>query len=286
MSDPRDHDVDALDEGELLAAYLDGETDDVSTRRLERRLADDVALAARLDALAATRAQLQRLGQVEMPDDVRQRLRERLARERAPETPAVAPRTRRQRWRARFAPIAAAAAVALVAVVGLASVGPSLGGGGTEEAGESAAMAEPEAPPPELSAPAAGAAEDERAVDSAVGEEAADGTGGRDEAAEQSQDGVARAPVTVDGDAEIAARAERLLEDPPASLRTRERRLRRRAGLPIEPLCVADLEASTVDLIEEDGRVALAVLLDRGADQIVLLDPQTCAPIRTVSPGR
>ncbi len=286
MSDAREHDGDALDEGALLAAYLDGETDDITTRRLERRLADDPALAARLDAVATTRAQLQRLAQVTMPDDMRRRLHAHLEQERTPATPAATPATRRRWWSAGIAPVAAAAAVLLVAVIGVASLAPLFVGGGEEAAVESAGTTDEAAPEaaPRLQAEA-DAAEDQQTAGAAGGEPSAEDPGAPDTAG-AGRDGVGTAPVTVEGDAEIAARAERLLEDPPTSLRARERRLRRRAGLPAQPSCVADLEASTVDLVDEDGRLALAVLLDGDAEQIVLLDPQTCAPIRTVSTGR
>ncbi len=280
MSDAREHDTDALGEGELLAAYLDGQTDDVTTTRLERRLALDPDLAARLDALAATRAQLQRLAQVEMPDDARQRLRARLIREREEQTPAAVVRRRRPRWTPRLAPLAAAAAVVLVVVVGLASVIPGTVEQGAEESADGSAdsveqaAGAADAEPPAVSDPAA------------QNDAAANGAAEAEPPAEATQGRVIKPPAAVDGDAEIAARAERLLQDPPVSLGARERRLRRRAGLPSDVTCVADLEASTVDLIAEDGRVALAVLLDEEAGQIVLLDPTTCAPIRMISTNR
>jgi hypothetical protein len=91
-----------------------------------------------------------------------------------------------------------------------------------------------------------------------------------------------QAAAEVAGDAEIAARAERLRADPPENLRARERRLREQAGLPMARLCVRELRATTVDLVDEDGRVALAVMIRGASPQIVLLDPRTCAAIRTI----
>ncbi|MBW3603326.1 MAG: hypothetical protein KY460_00200 [Actinobacteria bacterium] len=284
MSDRHDTDADALDEGVLLAAYLDGDTDDMTTRRLERRLAEDARLAARLDAIAETRAQLQRLDDVRATSAARQRVKDELARHR--ETPEVtrAQRPATLRWVTRFAPLAAAAAVAVIAVLGLATVLPALSGGDSaqEESG------------------AQGAAEEGGGVD-AGGDDSDDGAdGGLEAAAEAPQalseessgrsgsetaaDATAVAPpATVTGDADIVARAERLRDGPSTDLRRRERRLRRDAALPAGPTCVDDVDAATVDLIVEDGRTALAVLLDDGSGQIVMLDPTTCAPIRMIS---
>lgn len=281
MRDDRDAAADALAEGELLAAYLDGDTDDVTTARLERRLAVDATLAARLDAIAATRARMQRLAQVSVPDRARQRLHDELERERRAEltsrradrSTSAAPR-RARRWRLPTGPAIAAAAIALVTVLGLTSLLGPLGGGGGETQ-ESAADAAAEGT----------AAEDAAAEPADTGDRAgAAGLGASDEApeAEAGADAAPSAAFQVTDDAEIAARALRLRADPPADLRTRERRLREDAGLPTAPLCVGDLDAETVDLIAEGGRVALAVLL-ADTDEIVLLAPRTCTRIRTIS---
>ena len=288
---------DALDEGALLAAYLDGGTDEVTTARIERRLSDDDALAERLDSIAATRARLQRLDEVAAPADVRARLREVLHAERAAVDGAgAAGRAGRhaardpggpadgRRWSARAAPaMAAAAAVVLVAVLGAAAVLGQLGTGGSEESAGGGVSLEAdagaEAGAPQAAAPeddAAGATGDGAAVDAdGAGTDAGRG-GGTDR----------QAAAEVDGDADIAARAERLRGDPPGDLRARERRLRDRAGLSTARLCVRELEAATVDLVDEDGRVALAILVEGPSPQIVLLDPRTCAAIRTISTQR
>lgn len=290
---------DAPDEGALLAAYLDGDTDDVTTARIDRRLEADAALAARLDAIAATRARLQRLDEVTAPADVRARLRERLDVERAAvdtargraghpgrgaaRPPAEAERLRR--WTTRAAPAMAAAAIALVTVLGAAAVLGQLGGGDSEEsAGAEVSL--------DAGSGAEAAAPEAEAAQEAPGDDAADGAAGAleaqsaDSGATPAEDGGGPAAAPVEGDADIAARAERLRGDAPEDLRTRERRLRDRAGLSTARLCVRELEAATVDLVDEDGRVALAVLMRGASPQIVLLDPRTCAAIRTISTQR
>jgi len=290
MRDDTSTPADALDEGALLAAYLDGDTDEVTTARIERRLADDDALAARLDAIAGTRARLQRLDDVTTPADVRARLHRRLDAERvdravdrpggrtgrtAASDPADVNRARP--WSVRAAPAMAAAAIVLVAVLGAAAVVGQLGRGGAEEsAGLDAALeadagAQAEAPQDDAAATAGEGAAVE--PDRARSEAARDG-------------GDRQAAAQVDGDADIAARAERLRSDPPADLLASERRLRDRAGLSTTRLCVRELEAATVDLVDEDGRMALAVLVRGASPQIVLLDPRTCAAIRTISTQR
>lgn len=288
MRDDSSTGPDARDEGALLAAYLDGDTDEVTTARIERRLASDDALAARLDALAATRARLQRLDEVTAPADVRARLRERLQTERAgPDTDEhdVTTEVRRpRRWSVRAMPVlATAAAIVLVTVLGTAAVLGQLGSGGTEESAGGEVSLEDQA--------GAGAEEPQAAApDEAAGRAAGGGAGAmtaesaasepvRGDDTRTDEQAVAR----VEGDAEIAARAERLRADPPGNLRARERLLRDQAGLPTARLCVGELRAATVDLVDEDGRVALAVMVRGASPQIVLLDPRTCAAIRTIA---
>jgi hypothetical protein len=281
MRDDSSTGSEAHDEGALLAAYLAGDTDDVTTARIERRLASDDALAARLDALAATRARLQRLDEVTVPADVRARLRVRLDAERAgggAEGRDVTTEVRRAPgWSVRATPVmATAAAIVLIAVLGAAAVLGQFSTGGTEESAggevslEGPAGAEAEAAPDEAGDRAAGGGAGAMAAESAASEPARGGGADQQAAAE------------VAGDAEIAARAERLRADPPENLRARERRLREQAGLPMARLCVRELRATTVDLVDEDGRVALAVMIRGASPQIVLLDPRTCAAIRTI----
>lgn len=298
MRDDTSTGPDAHDEGAQLAAYLDGDTDELTTARIERRLAFDDAFAARLDALAATRARLQRLDEVVVPTGVRARLHERLEAERAArrgvdrgraltdvghDDPDATTEVRRERrWPVRAAPVlAAAAAVVLVAVLGTAAVVGQLGTGGTaESAGAEVSLdAQAEGEPQAAAEPRAAAPDDEAAgaAESGAGPETADGAGTR---------GGEQAAARVEGDADIAARAERLRDDPPADLQARERLLRERAGLPTTRLCVRELRAETVDLIDEDGRVALAIMVRGARRQIVLLDPRTCAAIRTISTQR
>lgn len=309
MRDDTSTGPDAHDEGAQLAAYLDGDTDELTTARIERRLAFDDAFAARLDALAATRARLQRLDEVVVPTGVRARLHERLEAERAArrgvdrgraltdvghDDPDATTEVRRERrWPVRAAPVlAAAAAVVLVAVLGTAAVVGQLGTGGTaESAGAEVSLdAQAEGEPQAAAEPRAAAPDDEAAgaAESGAGPETADGADGESARGADSAGtrGGEQAAARVEGDADIAARAERLRDDPPADLQARERLLRERAGLPTTRLCVRELRAETVDLIDEDGRVALAIMVRGARRQIVLLDPRTCAAIRTISTQR
>lgn len=83
---------DPSDEGELLAAYLSGDLDETAAARLEQRLEDEPDLARRLDATARVLVALRGVDDVEPPEGVGERLRERLAAEQATTGPAaVAP---------------------------------------------------------------------------------------------------------------------------------------------------------------------------------------------------
>lgn len=276
MSDADRPDHDDLADGEVLAAYLDGGTDEVTTARLERRLAGDPALARRLDDLAAARARLQRLSEVRAPEEVRRRLRARITQERATSATAAATGPvergqRRRAWMAAVAPRLAVAVVALVALVALgAAVVQLLGSGAPDSGSEGAAMAASEA---------AGTAE----TADLGGAEAERGSDQADAAADSEP--APRAVPTVRSDQQIIDRAVRQQPRRPGDLRARERRLRQLAGLPNDRLCVADLDALTVDLVERDGRLVLAVLVDAPGSQIVLVDPRTCAPERTIPAG-
>lgn len=270
MTATPDHDPEAVAEDALLAAYLAGETDDVTTARIEGRLADDADLSARLDALAEARGRLQRLSTVRAPDTARQRLRAQLASEPDPR------RRRADRSRPRWLAPAAAAAVALA----LLGVGSLLGplAGGEEEAGSAAhGVADAEGNGGASDLQAAGEAD---AGDTAAG---ADDAGGGDGAGAVARS-APEAAAQVDSDADIAARLDQLRQRAPqVDPRVRERRLRRRAQLPAARLCVRDLDVAAVDLVDEDGRVTLAVLLRGPTRQIVLLDPRTCVPSRTIA---
>jgi negative regulator of sigma E activity len=139
MDERRDPLTNAPDEGELLAAYLDGETDDVTSARIERRLHTDPTVAAKLDALAHVRARLQRLDEVEPPAGFRERLDARLRSERAQGRPATPPATsmqpakaRRTSRASRLMPFAVAASLLLLAVLGGAALLSVRTGGGGE----------------------------------------------------------------------------------------------------------------------------------------------------------
>ncbi len=127
----------------LLSAWLADDLDDAEAAALEARLAADPVLARRLDEVADAVAGLRRLDDVEPPPGLDDRLRTRVARERAEGDGAVsldAARQRRRRWTGRIAkPLSAAAAVALLAVVGASAVAVLGGGGGGDTAQEEAA---------------------------------------------------------------------------------------------------------------------------------------------------
>jgi hypothetical protein len=300
----RPHDAhDATDEGALLAAYLEGETDPVTTARLERRLAAEPELARRLDALADTVQRLRRVDAAQPPPGFRARLDERLraagaaqrttsgeepgAAQPASSPQAVADRgTRRvSRW---WRPLAAAAAVAVVAVMGAAAVLNSLAGTAGDDAAESAAAGTSADEVEDEAQAAAGDVATElprAAADAAPGDGDA---GGRDAGAaamgqpEQSQAGTAGVVPSVPSDARLADRL-RAAADATRTPAARERALRQRAGLPTEPLCTRALQADAVDVVERGGRVVVAVLVTDGRPgRIEVLDPGTCAAVTTL----
>jgi negative regulator of sigma E activity len=283
MDERHDPQTNAPDEGELLAAYLAAETDDITSARIERLLRQDPQAITKLDAIASVRARLQRLDDVVPPDGLRERLDARLRAERthhakhgdarrAPVDHQSASRVRR--WNQRLAPIAAVAVLVLLAVVGGAALLSGGMAGSTDDSAGAAAEGEADAP---LSAPRFGTEENEA--------EAAQQGG----AMEQDKDRAVEPQAAVElprvrTDADIAARlgrrAQRTL-DPPA----REARLRRRAGMPTAPICVSDIDATAVDLVELDGQPVLAALVaDDGGSQVALFDLQACTRLRTFAP--
>ncbi len=112
-----------------LSAYLAGDLDDLAARRLEARLAEDPALAARLDQIADILAELRAVDTVEPPEGLAERVQTHVAPVTIPpeapasprgetiaQQPAAATRGRRfvQTPRRLGAVAAAVAAVALV----------------------------------------------------------------------------------------------------------------------------------------------------------------------------
>jgi hypothetical protein len=302
MDDRRDPQTDAPDEGELLAAYLAAETDDLTTARIERRLLEDPQAAARLDALARTRQRLQRLEQVRPPPGFRARLDARLRAERAtPHEHAARAGTRvsslrRERSR-RFAPLATAAALVLAAVLGGVTLLNSIGGS-IEESAESAdqvtdtaadqpaARDEPLAAEP-FAAPESGeqgtAGGESSGADGADESSGAGGAGAdRDDAGTLDARAGTLPQVAVDADIAARLRDDAHTTDEPA---LREADLRARAGLPPQPLCLAGSDAAAVDLVERDGRVLLVALAPGGeGSRVVLFDPGDCTRLRAFVP--
>lgn len=284
MSDlPPSADMRNRDDGELLAAYLDGELDDIGTARLERRLRTDTQLAARLDAIAHTRGRLQRLDAVEPPAGFRQRLDDRLAAERSSSSAIRQRRAHLRRWQ----PLVAAAALVLILVTGAGIVlSPRASELVTTDADDAAeaGMAEPEAP---------AAVEDDGAA-GAVEKEGADGEDLM--LAPESATGV---PV-VENDTELAALFRDLLTQEPAGAEERagatdpieaqERREREVAGLEPADSCLARAALPgtplAVRVADVAGERLLAIATRLGdspeSGQIVLLDPASCEPRRVV----
>jgi negative regulator of sigma E activity len=294
MDERRDPQTNAPDEGELLAAYLDAETDDITSARLERLLREDPQVAARLDALARTRARLQRLDDVAPPEGFRERLSSRLAAERAPaaepapveQPPPVGqphdrPVVRRtQRW---FAPLATAAALILVAMIGGATL---LFQSGSESSDSTGAPAQLQAESSDSNAPMAGAESGAEQAEEGAGAPGGETTASADEATPRATDESLRAATPrVASDAGIAARLQRpaqRTDDPVA----RESELRARAGLDPALACLAGTDATAVDLVEVDGRVVVTALTGEGeALDVVLFDAQNCERLRSFPAG-
>ena len=291
MDERRDPQTDAPDEGELLAAYLAAETDDLTSARIERRLVEDAQVSARLDALARTRQRLQRLEQVQPPPGFRARLDARLRAERAtPPAQAVragarASSVRRERSR-RFAPLATAAALVLVAVLGGVALLNSVGGSAEESAGQVTDTAADQPATAEEPLAAEPFAAPESGEQGAAGGESSGADGGA--AADQDDAGTldARAGTLprVGADADIAARLRDAAQatDEPA---LREVDLRERSGLPPQPLCLAGSDAAAVDLVERDGSALLVALTPGGeGSRVVLFDPGDCTRLRAFAP--
>ena len=311
MDERRDPQTDAPDEGELLAAYLAAETDDLTSARIERQLLEDPEVADRLDALARTRQRLQRLDDVQPPPDFRARLDARLRAERAaraePGSGAHTAgahaggrsartagdrshrgRTFDTRW---FPPLAAAAALVVVAVIGgTVLLNMSAGTSSQESAGSAADTAvEAEGPVAEpFAAPDSGGegAEGAEGGDAAAGGEAAQQE--LSDRAEQDAGGpdaaAADALPRVAADADITTR---LLDQARSTNQpaVREAELRRRSGLPARTLCLTTSAATAVDLVERDGRAVLTALVAEGSrSRVVLFDPGDCARLRAFAP--
>jgi negative regulator of sigma E activity len=291
MDEHRDPQTNAPDEGELLAAYLDAETDDLTSARLERLLQQDPQAAARLDALARTRERLQRLDEVAPHEGFRERLDARLAAERTPSQVTQSQRTAApgdagrvqagaratQRW---FAPFAAAAALVLVAVIGGAALLGQTGSGEDSAAAPAPLQAESSgaADAPMAEADDGAGSGEERAGAPASGAQSEVPAGAEEEQA--ANESSASAPPRVTSDAGIAARlrrSARITDDAAA----RESELRERAGLATAPVCLADTDATAVDLVELDGRPVIAALTGSGDEQdVVLFDARSCERLR------
>jgi len=284
MDEHRDPQTNAPDEGELLAAYLDADTDDLTSARLERLLQQDPRAAARLDALARTRARLQRLDEVAPPEGFRERLDARLAAERTPSQVTQSQRTpsarATQRW---FAPFAAAAALVLVAVIGGAALLGQSGSGEDSAAAPAQLQAESSGA---ANAPMAEADDGGDSADERAGAGAAAGTSGTpSEAAgaeqEEANEASGRALPRVAGDAKLAEHLRRLAQASEHPF-DREFEQRVRAGLSTAPMCVNGVDETAADLVEFNERLVVAALI-QGDDgpYVAVYDAQSCKRLRT-----
>jgi hypothetical protein len=279
MDERHDPQTNAPDEGELLAAYLDADTDDLTSARIERLLQQDPQAIAKLDAIARVRARLQRLDDVVPPEGLRERLDARLRAERTRHAEHGAARrarvaSRARWWNERLAPRAAAAVLVLLAVIGGAALllprsGSDSMGATAEEAGGAG-----EAP---ASAPRLGG------EDNSTYAEGAEGAIEQD-AGQPADTQAALELQRVRTDADIAARLDRRAQRT-QNAAARETRLRRRAGMPTAPVCLSDIDATAVDLVELDGEHVLSALVpDPDGPKVALFDLQTCARLRTFTP--
>lgn len=274
---------DAHPDDEQLAAYLAGELDPVAVRRLERRLTDEDALAARLDVLAETVVELRGVDRVEPPPGYRARLDARLERAwaEAPATAAPARARPRRQWRG---PLAAAAAIAALAV----AVPVVLQFGATEDAADVTGLARDDAETFE---------EDAEAPDEAAPEVEADVP----EAAEpDADDPEPLPPLRVDPDAEAARDADALwvryadvpaldapVDDAPALLDRREAEVRDALDALGAGACAAAVGEAVarespiiaLDRVSVDGepRLGVLVLLGEGQGRGLLFDLDDCA---------
>jgi len=106
---------------ELIMAYVDGELDLVTAKRIERAAADDTALAARIAAERALKARLAAHFDPVLAEPVPERLRAPIETVRSIAPPPV----RRRLWLAQGAAIAASLAIGLL--LGPSLIGPAPG---------------------------------------------------------------------------------------------------------------------------------------------------------------
>jgi negative regulator of sigma E activity len=186
------------DDGVLLAAYLAGDLDDTDAATLERRLAGDAELRARLEATHRVLIGLTAVDEVEPPAGFADRLHARLADEqhRTGGSASVVVLDHRRAARRRWAVVSSVAAgVVVLAVAGLSVLG-GLGGTGGDMAADEAA----EAPAAEDTARIESFAEDQATLES--GEQATDG----DEAAGVAEPSVLDEQVPLAGEQEAQER--------------------------------------------------------------------------------
>lgn len=180
---------------EQLAAYLAGDVDDLTARRIDARLAEDAELGRRLDRLGDTLVALRSPDEVEPPEGLRERLRERTDAVASP--PAAAPT---RRWYGAVGAVAAGI-IALALLGGLANLGVL--GGGAEDSAEVATDT--------MDAPEQRASDEAAESDGAAG---SDDAAGSDESAGSGESaGDADAPTTQDAPDEEGAEESAPAED-------------------------------------------------------------------------
>lgn len=193
-------------DGELLAAYLADELDDLEVRRLERRLLDDPQLRRRLDAVHDAVLAVRAPDDVDLPDGLAARLDDRLRAEAVGASgPAVAAAPTRAPagrpsaggvvtpwWRR---PVAAVAAVSLLGVVAVSSVVIGTLGGGGDDTTVTAMSAQDEGAEEAAVGPESGAGAAAAQASPEAAAEADTGAAGADDAADTDTGAAAEAPA-------------------------------------------------------------------------------------------
>ena len=299
MTDSSYSDIGQPEDGELLAAYLDDDLDEVTARALERRLEADAALRDNLDAIHNVMLRMRRVDEVDVPDDVQERIRARVAQRSSAEAPgSMSARGRRRAsvpghaptpwWRR---PIAAAAAIGLLGILAISSLGIiSVGGLEGDDSGgrqEAAVTAQADEAGEEAGGADSPAIAEERAAESDTGVAALS-----TEAAAIAPESVIEVPGLDTQEGRLAFLEELtrpsdqdLLSARPGARTGEQRAALREWGLP--PTCVERLlpegSPSALQLVVTDGSqgqwFGAAVRTEGGALMLRLVDPSDACAI-------
>ncbi len=268
--------------GELLAAYLAGDVDDLTAARLERALQQDSQLRRQLDQIYGVVSSMEQLDAVDVPSGFEDRLQRRItgAHTEARSTPARATTAWWQR------PSSAVAALVVLAVVALSSVSGLGGGADDESASDSAEFSEQQA--------------EEEAAGDGGGVAAAAATDAAPDMADGNDAAALAAPAASEiiefgSPDDIAALVERVQSDPSESLlegvegETDQREQPPLGGAAADLLTAEGLALSCVEELTTDEPLAVIATTINGAravgtvtrttqDAVIgrLVDPGTC----------